>query len=90
MAQEHLFLGIDHKTNSGTKSVAKQQIHNKQQLNSHKRPVFSVRSMPGCYNWDGLEQRVQCSVESQAVNRKQGGWCEMATSLGVSQLTASL
>jgi hypothetical protein len=28
----------------------------------------------------------QCSVESRAVKRRLGGWCEMAASMGGSQL----
>jgi hypothetical protein len=45
-----------------------------------------VRSVLRYYNWDGLEKRVQGSVESEAVERKLGGWSEMAASLEISQL----
>jgi hypothetical protein len=72
--------------NSGTIFVSRQQIFNKQQFNSKRWMVFSVRSVSRCYNGDGLEQRVQCSVESQLVKRKQRELCEMATNLGVSGL----
>jgi hypothetical protein len=55
-------------------------------LISNRRTVFSVRSVLRCYNCGGMEQRVQGSVESQAMERKLGGWSEMAASLGISQL----
>jgi hypothetical protein len=50
----------------------------------------SMQSFLRCYNWDWLEQPVQCSVESQAVKRRLGGWCEMAAHLGASQLKVRL
>jgi hypothetical protein len=76
--KQYSFLGKGRKTNSGTTSVARQQILNKKQLNSNRGTVFSVRSMPRCYIRDGFEQRGQCSVESQPVKRRLGGWCETA------------
>jgi hypothetical protein len=48
--------------------------------------LFSTWPMLRCYNRDSLERLVQCSVESWAVKRRLGGWHEMATSLGASQL----
>jgi hypothetical protein len=33
--------------------------------------MFSAQSVPRCYYRDCLEQRVQCSVDSQAVKRKK-------------------
>jgi hypothetical protein len=48
---------------SGTMSVAGQRILTKQQLNSNKGTVLSLLCMLRCYNWDGLEQRIQSSVE---------------------------
>jgi hypothetical protein len=64
--------------------IVMQQIPNKQQLNSNKGMVFSVQSMPRCYNQNGLEQSVWCSVESQSLKRRLGGQSKMATNLGVS------
>jgi hypothetical protein len=65
--------------------VSMQQILYKQQMNRNRGTVFYVRSVPRCYNRDGLQQRVQCSVESRAVKRRLEGWCEMAASLGASR-----
>jgi hypothetical protein len=48
--------------------------------------VFSVGFAPRQYSEDPW----QCSsVESQSVNRRLGGWCEKASSLGASQLSGS-
>jgi hypothetical protein len=44
--------------------------------------AFSMQSVPGLYNEKQL--RLRESLET-AVSRR-GGWCEMAASLGVSQL----
>jgi hypothetical protein len=44
--------------------------------------VFSMRSVPKLYIEDQL--RLRESLETAV--RKVGGWCEMAASLGVSQL----
>jgi hypothetical protein len=46
-------------------SVARQAILDKLQLNdnkwtSNRRTVLSVRSMPRCYNWDGLGRPMGC------------------------------
>jgi hypothetical protein len=65
------FLGNGSETNNGTTSVARQQITNNQQVNSNKGTLFSVQSVGRCFNRDGLEKRVECSVESQAVMRRQ-------------------
>jgi hypothetical protein len=43
--------------------------------------VFSTRSLSICYKREKLGRAV-----SQSVKRKLGGWCEMAASLGISQL----
>jgi hypothetical protein len=56
-------------------SVARQRILSKQQLKSNRGTMFSLRSVPRCYNRDGLEQRVQYSVESQAVKRRLNVCC---------------
>jgi hypothetical protein len=80
--KQYSFLGHGCETNNGA------SILKKQQLNSNKEKVFSVRSVPRCYNQDGLQQQVQCSVESQVVKRRLG--CEMATSLGAIQLKVRL
>jgi hypothetical protein len=79
--KQHSFLGNGRETTP----AARQQILNKQKLNN-RGTVFSIWSVPRCYNPDGSEQRVQCSVESQPVKRRLGGRCEMAASLGASQL----
>jgi hypothetical protein len=34
-------------------------------------------------------QLEECSVESRAVERRQGGWCDMAASLGASEFEGS-
>jgi hypothetical protein len=47
---------------NGTTSVARQHILNKQQVNSNRGTVFSLRSVPRYYNRYGLEQRVQLKV----------------------------
>jgi hypothetical protein len=45
--------------------------------------VFTIRSVQRGYK----EEKIQ-SVESQPVKRRLGSWCEMAASLGVTQLRA--
>jgi hypothetical protein len=72
-------------------AAARQQIRNKQQLNINRGTVFSVQSVPKCYNQGNLwESEVQCrevkSLELESVKWRVEGWCEMAASLGVSQL----
>jgi hypothetical protein len=48
--------------------------------------MLSVQSMPRrYYKWDRLGAS-QLSVESPPMKRRLGGWCEMAASLGVSEL----
>jgi hypothetical protein len=56
-----------------TTPVAGQQFLDKRQLSSNRGTVFSVRSVPRCYNWDGLGQPVSCKKVSfvwQTVKRK--------------------
>jgi hypothetical protein len=55
-----------------------------------REELLEIRSVPRYYNRDGFEQRVQCSAESRAVKRRLGGWCELPTNLGVSQLKVRL
>jgi hypothetical protein len=45
---------------------------------------------PSQSNSDSDSLEVECSVESWAVKRRLGGWCEMAASLGASQLKGRL
>jgi hypothetical protein len=45
-------LGNDHETNNETTSAARQQIPSKQQLNSNRRTVSSVRSVARYYDQD--------------------------------------
>jgi hypothetical protein len=51
--------------------------------------AFSVGSAPRLYSED-LRPAEGSSGGSQPVKRKLGGWCEMAASLGPSQLTRVL
>jgi hypothetical protein len=81
---ETTFISRQPQRNNWSTSVIRQEILNKQQLNSNRRTVFSVRFVPRFYNRDGLEQRV--SWKSVREGKTRVGWCEMAASLGVSQL----
>jgi hypothetical protein len=53
-----------------------------QQFNYNRRVVFSTWSVPTGHK----REEVQSLVESQSVKRRLVGWCDMAASLGVSQL----
>jgi hypothetical protein len=45
--------------------------------------VLSTQYVLRCYIRDSLEQPVECSVDSQLMKRRLGGWCEMAASQSV-------
>jgi hypothetical protein len=86
----HPFLGNYCETGNKITTIASQQILNKQQLNYNNRGTavngvfYSVRAK-GLYN-ENTSLGGQLSVWRQKVKRILGGWCEMATSLVVSQL----
>jgi hypothetical protein len=57
---ETTFVSRQRPRNNGTKSVARQQILCKRQLNSNIGTMFSAQSVPRCYNQDGMGQPVSC------------------------------
>jgi hypothetical protein len=73
VACRDLLLGNDCETNNETMPAARQQILDKQQLNYNKGMVFSMWSMPKCYNQDNWsnESVVGYSLADKDVSRRQ-------------------
>jgi hypothetical protein len=84
-----LFLGNDCETYKKKTATARQHILNKQWLNYNNKGTvgngvfYSVRAKWGYITRTPAELQL---IESHSVKRRLGGWCEMAASLGASQL----